>query len=850
MTDSLTYVLTDEDLYLPIDRMPDPGARFAPSAPAAGWTCERSGIWTVWSPPEAPQLPEQGWKIHVSATLEGAQRTLDAVAGVCAAEGVRFKHIAARAFFLYLHHKHGSRAQAGKFTAIYPPDEATARRVLDRLTGELGRENGPYVLSDRRYPGSTTVFYRYGAFAGRTRLRPDGTQEFLVKDADGQDCVDERQAGFLMPAGVRDPFAPPPETPPQGPLLLGSYEIVRVLQHSNAGGSYEGKDTRDGRRVFIKEARLANGLSWDGVSAQERLRGEHRNLVRIHDAAPGLCPEPLDYFQEWEHEFLVTEFVDGDMLYHWTARNSPLLESGRDQAAFAAFYEECTRIFDRLEADLGTLHEIGYVFGDVTPRNIMVADGVPRLIDFETAFTPPDKPLQLGTPEFYPPRGFVTDDDPFAHDRFALASVLLFTLTPAQTVLRRSPGNLELIRRELAAQAPVPERLWQRATAYVGAWAPGGQVPGIPGGLDAEAFPDSTAHLVHLRDRVALELLASADTSHPEWVFPPSPQGHRTNHLCLAHGLAGVVRALTEAGTTVPDEIVHRLRADTLSRRADLPPGLLAGTAGIADVLVRLGHLDEAAELLTEAKDHPLAGRCRTLGDGAAGVGIALLRLNASTVDGRHLEWADRIGHALHGLADAEAPLGAEDPRGLMNGRAGIALFLHRLAAATGDQSHLTAGLRLLHAELDRAFELPSGALSFGDDAASTRAMPYLAVGSAGVGLPLTRYAATVDDERLAQALPRVVADATKPFTVAAGLFQGAAGLAYFLAEHAVWTTDPHHRTTARRLAAGLAKYAVPHHGGFRFLGDDGARFSADLATGSAGILLALSTVLNGGEEQ
>ncbi|MDT8912303.1 class III lanthionine synthetase LanKC [Amycolatopsis sp. PS_44_ISF1] len=843
MTDTLTYALTDDDLYLPIDRIADPGTPFAPAAPPDGWTRGQEGVWAMWTPPGA-RLPAQGWKVHVSTTLDRAQSTLDTVAAICADEEIPFKHLAARLFFLYLHHKHGSRVQAGKFLAIYPGDDATARRVLDRLAAARRGEEGPYVLTDRRYADCATVYYRYGAFHSRTRLRPDGTRELLVTDADGADRVDERQAAFRLPAGVRDPFASPAEAGPPGPLLLGPYEIVRVLQHSNAGGSYEGKDTRDGTRVFVKEARAANGLSWDGVPARERLRAEHRSLVRIHVASPGLCPEPLDYFQEWEHEFLVTEFVEGDTLYGWVARNSPLLEAGRERAAFAAYYDQCARLFDRVDQDLAELHEIGYVFGDLTPTNIMVEDGVPRLIDFETAHVPPEEPLRVGTPVFHPPRGFVTPQDPFAHDRFARASVTLFTLSPAYAVLQRSPGNLELIRRDLAEEAPLPPRLWRQASRYVGAWAPDGRVPGIPPGLDAASFPDRTAHLQHLRDRVAQELLSSADPGNPDWVFPPSPQAHRTNHLGLAHGLAGVVHALAHAGTTVPDHLVHRLRAEVHARHDELPPGMFAGTAGVADVLAQLGHLDEAAELLAAAKDHPLTAECATLGDGAAGVGLALLRLNTATADRRHLDWADRIGHTLHPLARADSPLGPRDPRGLANGRAGLALFLHRLAAVTGDDSHRHAGLRLLHAELDRGLELPSGALSFADDERSSRAMPYLAIGSAGVGLALTRYAATVDDERLAGAMPRIVADAAKPFTIAPGLFQGLAGLACFFAEHAAWTGEPGHRATARRLASGLARYAVPHNGGFRFLGGDGSHFSADLATGSAGVLLALSTVL------
>ncbi|HEX4703880.1 MAG TPA: hypothetical protein VH352_17255, partial [Pseudonocardiaceae bacterium] len=45
-------------------------------------------------------------------------------------------------------------------------------------------------------------------------------------------------------------------------------------------------------------------------------------------------------------------------------------------------------------------------------------------------------------------------------------------------------------------------------------------------------------------------------------------------------------------------------------------------------------------------------------------------------------------------------------------------------------------------------------------------------------------------------------------------------------------------------VGTALFKHAVPHDTGIRWLGDDGSRFSAELWTGSAGVLLAVSRLL------
>ena len=310
MLEAVGMAFADPEFYAPLASTSDTGQRFVPARVADGWQCADRDIWTAWRHPNV-QLTTQGWKIHVSARLDRAQDVLDAVAEVCFAERIPFKHVSARKFFLALHHKHADRAQAGKFCAVYPHNTETAHRLLDTLSTKLDGEDGPYILSDRRYRSSRTVHYRYGAFSHRSRLRPDGTREPIIRDGFGRDVPDLRQPAFILPSGITDPFAVEEQEQHTGPIVIRNYEIAKVLQPSNAGGAYKAVDNWTGRTVFIKEARAHNGYTWDGVSAQERLRREYEVLTAIHAVSPGVCPQPLDHFTEWEHDFLVTEFIDG-----------------------------------------------------------------------------------------------------------------------------------------------------------------------------------------------------------------------------------------------------------------------------------------------------------------------------------------------------------------------------------------------------------------------------------------------------------------------------------------------------------------------------------------------------------
>ncbi|GAA1252850.1 class III lanthionine synthetase LanKC [Kitasatospora nipponensis] len=866
MLDVVGQAFADREYYAPLATIGDRGQRFAASNAPQGWLSSDSDIWTAWSHPEARRAA-QGWKIHVSARLDRAQDVLDVVARVCFAERVPFKHVAARTFFLALHHKHADRAQAGKFCAVYPHDTATARRLLDALSAALEGEEGPYVLSDRRYRDSRTVHYRYGAFSHRSRLLPDGSREPLVRDGSGRDVPDLRRPAFVLPEGVTDPFVAEEPAPHTGPIVIRDYEVVRVLQPSNAGGAYQAVDRRTGRVVFLKEARAHNGYSWDGVSAQERLRREYEVLTAVHAAAPGVCPQPLDHFTEWEHDFLVTEFVEGVPLQQWVARTSPLTTSHGPARDPAPHFEGCRQILRGLDDALASLHALGYRFGDLSPANVLVAaDLRARLVDFEAATPLTGPPAAMGTAGFTPPREPAgAAADPLLRDRYGMTALALSLLAPPlQGAAQPTAAHLALLRRDLTVTARPPADLWARATAFprtdgddaarpatmpARPAPPGPAAPAaLPSPADVDADPEGC--LAELAVQLATGLLEAADPERSDWVFPPASEAFRTNTVCVAYGTAGVVHALHRAGVPVPEGVEKRLVHDALALREELPPGLTAGSAGIARVLAQLGRLDEAIELLRAAQEHPLTRTCGTLAGGLAGIGLSWLALHRRTRDARHLERAAAAGDTIVRTTDPAPTLGDHDARGLFHGRSGLALFLHRLAGETGQSHYLEAGRRLLHEELDRALRLPDGGLSYADNAVLRRAMPYLAVGSAGVATAVGRYVATSPDERCAAALPLLVADARRTCTLEAGLCTGLAGLAYFLAEHAELTGRPADRETAVRVATGLLKHASPHGQGMRCLGAGGLRYAADLSGGAAGVLLALLRVLHGPQDE
>jgi hypothetical protein len=183
-----------------------------------------------------------------------------------------------------------------------------------------------------------------------------------------------------------------------------------------------------------------------------------------------------------------------------------------------------------------------------------------------------------------------------------------------------------------------------------------------------------------------------------------------------------------------------------------------------------------------------------------------------------------------------------------MRGASGTALFFIRLYEHSGDEYLLDLAEAALRADLDRCVLKEDGTLQTDD---GRRTLPYLAAGSAGIGLVLRDYLAHRPGCELAHHLPAITRAAEPEVIVQAGLFMGRAGLLAFLARERDRTVnEPDRRAhldrAVRRHMRLLSWHALPYQGCLAFPGDQLARLSTDLATGAAGILLALHAARTG----
>ncbi|MCQ4082130.1 class III lanthionine synthetase LanKC [Streptomyces sp. RB6PN25] len=779
-----------------------------------GWTSLRHGDWLHLrpSPPPGRESPSQGWKVHVSATLEGADKTAAKVWEYCVPRSIPFKFIPSRRLLHLRSSKYADRGSSGKFVTVYPADEKELQAILGELGDELRGEPGPYILSDLRW-GDGPLHVRYGGFAPKYCPGPDGALVPAVEDAGGRLVPDRRGPAFHVPTWVKLPtFLEPHLAARRATTTDGlPYRIERALHFSNGGGVYAATDTRTGDAVVLKEARPHAGLASDGADAVTRLEREKAALERV--AGLGVAPQVRDWFTLGEHSFLVMSFLPGRTLNSFFAERHPLLGTRPDIRAVEDYTRWALHIHAAAEEAVEAVHGRGVVFNDLHMFNIMVApdERTVALLDFEAAAG-----VEEGRRQSVAHPGFVAPADRtgFDVDRYALACLRIALFVPLTTLLAVDRSKAGHLARIAAEQFPgIPREFLDRAVDEI---AP---VRGRrrPAPTDAPLTCGA----------MAAAILASATPERDDRLFPGDiAQFAPGGGLALAHGAAGVLYALAETGAARYEEGEQWLLQRAAEPEHGTPPGLYDGLLGIAYVLDRLGHTGPALDLVERA----LAEQWQRLGpgmyDGLAGLGLVLDHFAQTTGESILQQ------HAMHAarLAFGRPALRA----GLLHGVTGTALLLVRLYERTGDIALLDLAAEALRRDLRRCVVGRHGAWLVDE---GSRTMPYVGAGSVGIAMVLDDYLGHRDDEEFARARAGILPAAQSRFYAQPGLFRGRAGMILHLGR----TTTP--GVTPRALddqISGLDWYTMRFGGGTAFPGDQLMRLSMDLATGTAGCLLAL----------
>lgn len=867
-----------EILNLALAGLPDLGA---------GWTVTTSATpdapWTRVSHYTAKKL-NQGWKLHVSATLNSAPEVLARALPVLLAHPVIFKFASSLEVLGSLNEGNGALSQVGKFITVYPASDEQAvslAKALDEATKGLA---GPKVPSDRQLMPDSLVHYRYGGFDGLVMQTPLGEILPAMYGPDGELVPDRRVVPYQPPAWVKDPFeqtgtAQP--LPAAGSLIAGKYYIVAKLYNSPRNTVFLGIDLVNKKRCVLKRA---NGDTGEEGEAFTRLAHEAAVLQR-------LCPDPRfpAFYGLVEHagsRYLIMEDVEGYTLESYIQRLGASGQFLPGQQAIAWGRE--------IASMLTKIHASGLVYRDLKTTNIIVTpDDHLRLIDFELArdYTATIQPtFGLGTRGYMSPQQFSRQAAGVSDDIYALGVILYYLATGAEPSMSPNPHNLLARPIELlnpaapAALTSIVARCLDHdpakrfatmadldaALAACENSAPV-EAPALGGERQPETEAEARARYQQWATRLAGTLCRTAQ---------PAPGGKGLGWVSqhggamgfasrdLNTGSGGTTLALAELAAVSGDSQqreVLRQAAEWLSvapRPAGFAaPGLYVGEAGVGTALLRAGQALENEAFIAEAARRgkyvaSLPYASPDLFNGTAGRLRFHLWLWNATGDAEHLEAALRAGEVLVETAEAveggglhwTIPAGYDGLSGhayagYAHGASGIADSLLDLYEVTGQEKFKNTALqtaawlaRLAIPTLD-----DGSGLDWPHEQGTVPSGGLWCHGASGVGiffLHLDRLGIMPEARELVRRAAKMVARGSR--WASPVLCHGLAGQIEFLLDvYQAWG-DPVYLAEARSLGRLLEAFAFERNGLWFWSSEAPDVVSADLMVGYGGIALTL----------
>ncbi|PRR97236.1 class III lanthionine synthetase LanKC [Bacillus halotolerans] len=778
-------------------------------------------------------LKEQGWKIHISATMNNAQDILKVVSQIIFKHQIPFKHIKDKQSLFNMNSKHGNRTSSGKFIAIYPSSDNMFFGLLNELYEELKHyENGPYILNDKSWKDSN-IYYRYGAFKNIYNERG----ELCIKDENGNLIPDNRQPYYKIPEFVSD-FDQYLDTKnnlldTQDVSNFNDYEFQGVLRFNNGGGIYTGIRKSDGKKVVIKEGRPKVGLDGQLNDAIDRLNIEYEALNTLTEVE-GVV-NVLDYFKAWKHVFLVEEFVEGVTLQSWCAINYPFnIENDKNE-----YISKVKKIINSLIETIKLVHSKDVGMGDLQPQNIMITpESNVKIIDFEAASALSEENGALQT------IGYTNKKNKNHKERdwYALKKVLRFCILPIgpvtdieESIKKKHDMWIENeFGKDVYQYVVNTENLCDRYLSDT-------KEKIFKNNYDSEIKKemDMSKVINGLRNSIESNMLPNSSLIHGDVRQFVIPSGK----LNVLTGGTGAALALYRSGNVnkqVRDWIENVLLKKLHVLNDDI--GLFTGRAGIAATLYELGYIEEAMNLFNNLSYEDM--KDISLRSGLSGIGLSLISLYLEEDNDDFLVTSEKIADQIENRIIEDDKLSATDfaavPIGLIDGWSGISLFYAALYSVTKKEKYYVKSKEYIEWDLKHCkVDEETNTLQTYDDQ-NPRLLPYLSGGSIGIGVAIWYLNYVGNNNLFREELEQIINLNKVRIAYSGGLFDGVGS---FLL---IPSMTKENNEISQQIELALKKlelFLIRKDDQVLFPGNFSFRLADDYYSGSAGIILGINSI-------
>ncbi|QYN59391.1 hypothetical protein GYM68_09140 [Lactobacillus panisapium] len=317
------------------------------------------------------EYPEQGWKIHISTDIYNSQKILAIVSSYLGSKKVMFKFITNISCLLQTTRKDFPRMQFGKFITIYTGSAKETKIIGQDLTQLLKEFEGIKILTDRNFPNSNIVFYRYGVIVPKWKINNENDHVYTIKDGNNNNISDSRKGFFYLPPGIHDIFPANKKKSPSLNQLFPNFKIVEVIRNNNEGINLIGEiGTNKKTKVILKEGRHLSTL----INEQSKIDGFYfkKNEAKIlkEFAECKFIPKFINSKIIDKNYYLIESRMPGISLKKFGPTN-PILKSNHTKAEIKEYLKDCLTISSSLITILLFFLNHNKIISDISPDNFV-----------------------------------------------------------------------------------------------------------------------------------------------------------------------------------------------------------------------------------------------------------------------------------------------------------------------------------------------------------------------------------------------------------------------------------------------------------------------------------------------
>lgn len=774
-------------------------------------------------------IPEQGWKIHISSKLKYAQDTLNTLANLLIDNNISFKYVKTYNTLFEKNSKYANRIYSGKFITIYPINNKYFVFLLKEISNLLNEfPKGPFILTDKRWYESN-VYFRYGAFKSMHFYNKNGEKNYAIRDPKGNLIPDVRAPYYYLPKFIKEPneiiyMENQLNNLNDTKSNLDKFNILKAIHYSNGGGVYLAEYKSSHHQVIIKEGRPEAGLDLFENDALTRLKKEEYYLNKLKNNS--YTVNILESFMEWEHKFIVEEYIEGITLNSWIVNNYPFYSNDN------TFYENnCLLILNQLIKCLKSIHSQGIGIGDFSPNNIIITPDIQiKLIDFETADnTFKNNSISLNT------LGFSGDSQMNREksDWFSLLRIARYIFIPIGPVQDISKNIVsthdEFIEKNYNARVMrIIKNIEEKCK--------------ILETKEKTNFIDYYKQKNYTLEKLDWEITTQIKNNIFKNKIIPGDirqfeiENGRQNILTGGYGLLFTFNRLNK-NTSFLDEWIDE---QSISKILDMDEGLYTGKTGIATALFEHNDMESTSKILESLSNFKETNDV-TLTSGLAGIGLSFIGFSYNVKFKDYLDKAIFIANRIELLMKKNVDIKPFDLDinniGLMNGWSGVALFYLALYKRNDNNKKW---LHLAKQAIDKDLNLgefnKEGVFHLND---KYRLMPYIDGGSSGLAFPLIELNHIYKKNIYIKELKGIKHIMKSKCFFNCGLFRGTAGIIESYRSIAKYENKNINTSIIDKLQNHLIfskkEIYVP--------GDNCLRLSNDIFSGSLGILLIIQSL-------